>query len=488
MGVSLPPLGWWPLAVLGEAAVFIGVSGRPARRRFAAGLAAGFGQFFISLAWALQFNTAGYVVLSVVESLFFAFAALLAPAGKKWAGLSVATIPAAFTLAEYARDKWPFGGMPLGGVALGQLGGPLAITARLGGSFLVASSVFIAGAVLGSLVQRRRRVLRLKGGAAAGLGLAVLLALVLWAVVSPNGYGSGPVRLLRAALVQGGGKRGLNQLEVPPRRVFDAALRETAVVKQHVDLILWPEDVVAENGPFVGSGDERTLEALARSHDATLMAGVTEPVGQTRFRNEIVAISPAGHLVATFEKVHRVPFGEYVPFRGFFAHFANLSAVPRDAVPGTGSGLMVTPAGRFGVLVSYEVFFPGRGRSGVGAGGTVVLVPTNTSSYSNDQAPSQEIAASRLQALEQGRYVLQVAPTGYTAVIDNNGNVLQRSSLSVPAVVYSTVPELEGRTVFVRLGELPLGVICLSVLAASWALVLLNPGGVDLSGSRKPGS
>lgn len=468
-GVSLPPLGWWPLGILGVAAAAASLEGRRPLGRLGAGMLFGVGQFFVSVAWALQFNVAGYVVLSLVEALFFAVAAALVPdrAGR------LAALAGAFTLAEWAREQWPFGGMPLGGVALGQLGGPLAVTGRLGGSLLVAGCTFLAGAVVANALSWRRgpQVGARRGWEAVG-GFVLVVGLVLWATLSPDGSGPGTVRLARAALVQGGGRRGLSQLQVPPSVVFRAAVRETARVHGAVDLVVWPEDVVAENGPFRGSSDEATLESIARSHRATLVAGVTEPVGRTRFRNEIVAFSPAGRLVAVFEKVHRVPFGEYVPLRSFFSHLANLSAVPRDAIPGTGSGMIATPAGRFAVLVSYEVFFADRGRSGVRAGGDVILVPTNTSSYANDQAPAQEISASRLQAIEEGRYVLQVAPTGYSAVIDQDGDVLRQSRLSAPDVIEATVPELTGATIFERFGQLPVVVL--------GAVGLLVPLGLSL--------
>ena len=133
---------------------------------------------------------------------------------------------------------------------------------------------------------------------------------------------------------------------------------------------------------------------------------------------------------------------------------------------------MGTPAGRFAVLVSYEVFFPDRGRSGVRAGGQLILVPTNTSSYSSEQAPAQEIAASRLQAIEEGRDLLQAAPTGYSAVIDNHGNVRQQTSLSVAAVLYATVSLRDGATLYERGGNLPTIVLALLAVAAGWALVL----------------
>ena len=222
--------------------------------------------------------------------------------------------------------------------------------------------------------------------------------------------------------------------------------------------------------PFRGSGVEADLALIARQHHATLVAGVTQDVGRTRFLNEVVAISPAGVLVATFEKVHRVPFGEYVPFRSFFSHLANLNDIPRDAIPGRGSGMIATPAGRFSVLVSYEVFFADRGRSGVRAGGGAILVPTNTSSYSSGQAPAQEIAASRLQALEEGRYVLQAAPTGYSAVVSPSGVVLKRSALSSPDVIEAAVPLIGSSTPYETLGDLPVLIGALAILALGWAV------------------
>ena len=77
---------------------------------------------------------------------------------------------------------------------------------------------------------------------------------------------------------------------------------------------------------------------MARRLHTTLVAGVTEPASATTFRNEIVVWAPDGRIVGTFEKVHRVPFGEYVPYRSFISHFADLSEVPTDAVPGHGTG------------------------------------------------------------------------------------------------------------------------------------------------------
>jgi apolipoprotein N-acyltransferase len=472
IGCSLPPIGSWPLGILGAALVVSSLR-QPFRWRLAAGGLAGLGQFSIGLFWAVQFNLGGYLALVIVESAIFALCSLLV---SYQGAFFVPSAAGALTLAEWVRDSWPFGGLPLGSAALGQTGGPLQFTARLGGPLLVVFTTVLAGGglyLVGSfLCCRRARLI------AAGVVCVVAAALFSAAGVLDAPGVPASAHRLRVALVQGGGERGLTALQVPAGRVFRAAVRETGAIAGHPQLILWPEDVVGlGQEPFVGSPAEAVLSGIARDHRATLVAGVTYDVGRHRFRNEMVAFSPAGRLVATFEKVHRVPFGEYVPLRGLFEHLANLSAVPRDAIAGHGSGMIATPAGRLAVLISYEVFFAERGRSGVRAGGELVIVPTNTSSYSNDQAPAEEVAASRLQAIEEGRYLVQVAPTGYSEVVSPSGVVSHETALSVPAVVEATVPLLSSATFYERLGDLP-------VISGSGLLVLI---GLGLSWRRRAG-
>jgi apolipoprotein N-acyltransferase len=237
---------------------------------------------------------------------------------------------------------------------------------------------------------------------------------------------------------------------------------------------VWPEDVIALARPLAGSPEATTVAALARRLDATVLAGVTITEADDTFRNEIVAWSPGGRIVSVFEKVHRVPFGEYVPFRGFFSHLADLAAVPRDAIAGHGSGLMRTPAGPLGVLVSYEVFFAARGRSSVRAGAEMLVVPTNTSSYANAQMPSQEVAADRVQAVEEGRDLVQAAPTGYSTFVTNRGVVRQRSGLSDRQVLVAPVPLRRGATLYERFGDLPTLVLSALALAAGLAAGILG--------------
>jgi apolipoprotein N-acyltransferase len=234
--------------------------------------------------------------------------------------------------------------------------------------------------------------------------------------------------------------------------------------------VLWPEDVVSLGTLLEDSPEQSVLSGLARTLHTTLVVGVTETVSATAFRNEIVAFGPDGRLVSRFEKVHRVPFGEYVPYRSFFAHLADLSAVPLDAVPGHGSGLLPTPAAPLGAMVSFEVFYADRGRSSVRAGAQLLIVPTNTSSYATAQIPTQEIAASEVQAVQQGRDLLQAAPTGYSAAVTNRGTLLGRSVLGAPQVVFATLSRRTGTTLYVRYGDLPIEALAVLAMLIGWWL------------------
>ena len=128
------------------------------RTRVWSGWLAGLGCYAIGLAWARAFNWYGAVVLVLVEALFFAAAAAATPPRR---GRALAFVGAC-TLAEAVRMTWPFGGLPLGGVFLGQAGGPLVELARLGGPLLITAGVWAGGVARrharrrGSWARRRR--------------------------------------------------------------------------------------------------------------------------------------------------------------------------------------------------------------------------------------------------------------------------------------------------------------------------------------------
>jgi apolipoprotein N-acyltransferase len=468
LALSLPPWGFWPLGIAGAALLYWRLAGLRLRTRVWSGWLAGLGCFAIGLFWARAFNWYGAVVLILVEALFFASAAALTPPAR---GRALAFVGAC-TLAEALRMAWPFGGLPLGGVFLGQADGPLVQLARLGGPLLLTAAVWAGGTAVATLVAWlwAHRSLSVQpavlGAAVIAIGVAALAAV---GAAVPDG--GSPVGSVRVALVQGGGQRGLSKEQVSPTTVYDAqlaAMHGVTAQEPPPELVVWPEDVVALNRPLAGSPEAAALSRLARRLRTTLMVGVTEPASPTTFRNEVVAWGPRGNIVGIVEKVHRVPFGEYVPLRSFFAHFADLSGVPTDAVPGHGTGLMHTPVGPIGLMVSFEIFYSGRSHASVRAGAELLAVPTNTSSYSTSQVPAQETAGAIVQCVETGRDLVQAAPTGFSAVVTQRGVVVQRSALGQQQVLFATVDLRRGLTPYDHWGDLPVLILSALALVVGW--------------------
>jgi apolipoprotein N-acyltransferase len=429
--------------------LFASLAGRGAGERLVVGAVAGAGLYGPGLWWMREFHVVGYLAAAVLEAAVLAGGLALVPPGR---GRAVA-FPAVLVLVEALRAAWPWGGVPLAGLDLAQVDGPLAPAARLGGRLVLVALVGAAGVGL-ALAARRRYM-------AAGAVLTLVLLVAAGGVLAPEGA-PGP-RLVVAA-VQRGGTRGIRAVDRPPNFFPAAELEVSSRVGAGVDVVLWPESAVDVDG----SAAADAVAGLARRLRATVVAGVIEDAGPGRFANAAVAWDPAGRRVARYDKVHRVPFGEYIPARALLERLADVSAVPKDAVAGRGPGVLDTPVGRLGAMISYEVFFPERARAAVQAGARVLLVPTNASSYRDAQVPAQEVTAARLRALETGRWVVQAAPTGYSAVVDPRGRVVARGGLGGAAVVQHPVELRTGTTLAVRLGTAPLVAVAAAGLLGAW--------------------
>ncbi|MDP1819972.1 MAG: apolipoprotein N-acyltransferase [Acidimicrobiales bacterium] len=453
---SLPPFGFWPLAFVGLIGLDWLLADRPWRARFVRGAAVGLALYVPSLVWMQALTLPGYLIACVLYAAILGGAATAAPPGPgRWPALV-----GAWTLAELLRWTWPFGGVPLSNLAVGQVAGPLAPVARVGGSLLVVTVTVLVGQALAAAVRGRAR-------SAIALA-AVALLLVSGAAVAPDGH---PVGDAEVALVQGGGQQGARKEETGVVVPFERHVDATAGVREPVDLVVWPEDVIDTEGAFVDHPWAEVVGRLARGLDAPMVVGTVEGADTESFVNGSVLVSPDGEAIDRYDKVHRVPFGEYVPFRSLLELVADEALPDRDARIGERPARLDVPGavGRVSVSISWEVFFADRTREGVEDGARLVLNPTNGASFTGTIVQSQQVASSRLRAIENGRWVMQVAPTGFTAVVDDRGRVVERSSVGERRVIQRTVDLREGLTIYTRVGNAPAVALALVLLAIGWA-------------------
>ena len=455
VAASLPPVGIWPLALAGIVLVDRSIAGAPAVARFRRGWLTGVALMAPTTWWMRELTLPGWILASIGLGALLGLAMAAVPPGAgRWTAL-----PGAWVAFEALRGRWPFGGVPLSTLAMGQVAGPLAPVARLGASLGVGAVTVAASVAIAATIARRPRQAL---GAAATVAAAVAVALSV-----PDGAGTGG-RMLEADVVQGGGPQGTQAINTDPRQVLARHLAASSDVRTDAKLVLWPEDVVDVVAPFETTAEARELEDLSGRLDGVLVVGVTEQRG-ARFTNEAIAFD-GGAVVDRVGKERRVPFGEYVPFRSIIEPFAPDSLPRRDAVVGQGPGVLDTAVGRLGVVISWEVFFPDRAREAARNGAQLLLNPTNGASFTGTQVQAQQVASSRLRAIETGRWVLQAAPTGFSAVIDPDGTVIARTGVSERVVVPAAVELRSGRTPAVAFGEWPAVGLAVALLACGWGL------------------
>ena len=477
---SLPPWGFWPLAFLGMALWVELLAGTTLWQRAGRSALVSVSWLGPATVWMVDLTLVGWPLAVIGFAAMHAAAGALVPPDHR----RRTAFCAAVALAELLRWTWPFGGVPLATMAMAQVSSPLGPTAAIGGPLLLTALTAVGGVTLAAVLSGSLRP--------AAIGAGVLVAAGLAGAVAPgaepitaNGAPGGDARITVAA-VQGGGPQNTRADICEQRAVFERHLNTSyEQVSTPVDLVLWPEDVVHPSPntavtparcdqPLLTDREARAeLADLARELDTILIAGFFErsPDGQANLNYSLV-YEPDGTEGDRYDKVQRVPFGEYVPLRSSAERFSD-ELPPRDlrAGPSGEPAVVETPLGPLAVSISWEIFFDHRARSGVGGGdGLIVLNPTNGSSYWLTVVQSQQIASSRLRAIETDRWVVQAAPTGFSAVIDPGGNVIERTGISESRVIQATVELRRGDTLAVRLGAWPVALA--SALTLSLALGL----------------
>jgi apolipoprotein N-acyltransferase len=454
IAAAMPPWGWWPLALVGIA-MWDRLCAAPRKRtRAVHGALVGLGWFLPSTLWMLKISVAGWPFGAA--GWFGGLCALtgvLCPPDRR----RHLILPALLIGSEWLRWQAPFGGVPLSMLAMTQAHGPLLFTARIGGSLLVSGAVALLGAALAAAGARQRTAALALGG--------IVVVLAVGGHVAPHGHDVGEIRV---AAIQGGGPQGTWASTGEAPVVFQRHLDASRRIQDPVDLIVWPENTVSVYR-FEGSLEQAKLRELAQQHQATLEAGVVEDdqTDKTKFLNRSVLFGPDGNQIGLYDKVRRVPFGEYLPLRSLLSGFVPPGRLGRDARVGTGTNALDTPPGRVGIVISWEVFFPRRSRAALHDGAELLLNPTNGSSYWLTQVQTQQVASSILRATESGRWMVQAAPTGFSAFVDPDGNVHQRTTVSEAAAIQRTIQLRQGDTWATRTGDLVPLLLALALIAVA---------------------
>ena len=479
--LAFPSYDLWALAPIGVALLALATRGASPWQGALLGLVSGLACFLPLLSWSgIYVGALPWIALAVLESLYIALLGLacaLLQRGASLAGVDRVrpmVVALAWVAQEALRSTTPFGGFPWGRLAFSQADSPLAGLAALGGAPAVTFGVALVGGLLAAGVTRLIRGSRQRGIQHGGTRLSVLsaapalvgaVAVLLLPVLVPRPT-DGPTAGFMA--VQGNVPRAGLDFNAERRAVLDNHVRLTrqaaaavqAGTRPRPDIVVWPENA-SDIDPLRNPDAAVVINGAVDAINAPLILGAVLREPTPKVSNASLLYLPGQGVTARYVKQHPVPFAEYIPYRSFFRNFSDkVDLVSSDFAAGKGPGVFRVPARHggtiaAGTIICFEVAYDGLMRETVNAGANVLFVQTNNATFGYTDESVQQLAISRIRAIEHGRSIVHVSTVGVSAMITPDGTVHQRSALFTPAVLGADLPLRTDLTVADRVGAWP---------------------------------
>lgn len=508
---AFPTLAVWIAAPVGVAMLVAATRDVGVGAGFGLGFLGGLAWFVPYVSWTgLHVGPLPWLALAVLEALFVGvFGALCslahrprdaAPRSRSRSPLLVAAIWAA---CEWARASMPFGGFPWGRLAYSQANGPLLPLAAWGGPALLGFGTALVGCLalaaldaLGPVALRARVARRVaQGGGATSLdrtrsgparAVAPALAAVAVALAPmlvPLGTDGTPARLMA---IQGNAPRNGLDFNAERRQILDnhgAVTREAAAEiaagrLARPDLVVWPENA-SDIDPFVNPDAGAVIDGAVAAIDRPVLVGAVLGGGRSNLTNTSILWEPGlGATAQRYDKQALVPFAEFMPHRAFFrAITRQVDLLERDFVPGHSPGVIDVPLQdgsgtiRAGLGICFEVAVDHVMDAAVHEGANLLVVQTNNAMFDFTPESAQQLAISRVRAVQYGRSVVHASNVGITALVTPDGVAHDPTRLFTPAIVEGVLPLRTATTPATALGVVP--DVVFALLAAT--AVILPP-------------
>ncbi|MET4657839.1 apolipoprotein N-acyltransferase [Streptomyces sp. PvP037] len=488
--VSFPPRTLWWLAVPAFAVFGWVLRGRSWKAALGLGYLFGLGFLLPLLVWTgVEVGPGPWLALALIEAVFVALVGAGIAAVSRLPGRPV-WAAALWIAGEAVRARAPFSGFPWGKVAFGQADGVFLPLAALGGTPVLGFAVVLCGFGLGELVRqalRARRTGDLRRGAAVVAVLSVAVppaaALAARSLVSDTAE-KGTVTV---AVVQGNVPRLGLDFNSQRRAVLDYHARETERLAAEVaagraeqpDIVLWPENS-SDIDPFANADARAVIDRAAKAVDAPIsVGGVVDRDG--RLLNEQILWDPRKGPVDTYDKRQIQPFGEYLPLRSLVGAINDewTSMVRQDFSRGDRPGVFRMGGAGVGLVTCYEAAFDWAVRDTVTAGAQLISVPSNNATFGRSEMTYQQLAMSRVRAVEHSRAVTVPVTSGVSAVIMPDGKITQRTGMFVADSLVQEVPLRSSQTPATRLGVLPeIALVLVAAGGLGWAVAVAVAAGV----------
>ncbi|GGX03011.1 apolipoprotein N-acyltransferase [Streptomyces lomondensis] len=488
--VSFPPRTLWWLALPAFAVFGWVLRGRSWKAGLGLGYLFGLGFLLPLLVWTgVEVGPGPWLALAAIEAVFIALVGAGVAVVSKLPGWPV-WAAAVWIAGEAARARVPFHGFPWGKIAFGQADGVFLPLAAAGGTPVLGFAVVLCGFGLYEVVRlavswRRTGTVR---RAAAAVGLLSVAVPVVGAVAArPLVSDKAEDGSVTVAVIQGNVPRAGLEFNAQRRAVLDYHARETERLAAEIkagkvarpDFVLWPENS-SDIDPFANLDARAVIDTAAKAVGVPIsVGGVVERDG--KLYNEQILWDPAKGPVDTYDKRQIQPFGEYLPLRSLIGAInANWTAMVRqDFSRGTEPGVFTMDGAKVGLVTCYEAAFDWTVRSEVTDGAQMISVPSNNATFDRSEMTYQQLAMSRVRAVEHSRTVAVPVTSGVSAFIMPDGKITQRTGMFVADSLVQKVPLRSSLTPATRLGVLPeIALVLVAAGGLGWAV------GAGLRGRR----
>ena len=402
VSAAFEPIGIWYLAVIGLTLYLQKL--RSSSRPMLHSLAFGFILNAIVLYWSGKYvGPIPWLLLSALQALFYL------PVGWVYRRTHRLLWSALVLLAmEEIRSRFPFGGFGWTRIAFSQVDSPALPIVAIGG--VIALSAFTLAVAL-LLVHLR------------GKNVAAILSLFVIAFLLPaNPQGSGEVNLIA---IQGNTPEVGLGFNSRAKAVFDLHRDVTRrVTADQYDAIIWPENAI-DIDPRLFPEVQADITALTGDLSTPIIAGVVQRSSNGP-QNASILFGEDGIRESVYIKRGLTPFGEYIPLRGLAELVSPLAKKVNDFIPGSKRVTHTVAGFELGPIICYEIILDDLVRD-MAKNSQALIVQTNSATFAGTAESAQQLAITRIRAVEHSRAILSVSTVGISAFIDNNGRVLSQT-------------------------------------------------------------
>jgi apolipoprotein N-acyltransferase len=435
LSAAFEPIALWWLAPLALALAMYALAS--SERKYLSVLAFALTFNLVLLHWtSIYVGSLPWIILATGLTLFY----LPLVAVKH---LGIAFFPLIFIVLEEIRNRFPFQGFGWARIAYSQADAPFAKIAAHGGAVALSAITVLIGLFLFYLSQKQFKIL-------------VLLPILI--VIFPINVQMN--QSTQALMIQGNvPKLGLD-FNSRATEVFFNHVKETEIAlkeNRNIDFILWPENSV-DVDPFRNPEVFETLNSFTEP----LIIGAIVGRGEEVLNTSILWTKDSQNV---YVKQHLTPFGEYIPLRSLASKISPLVDDVRDFSPGNESTIFTINGAKIAPVICYELL-DDQILEKAAKTSNLLAVQTNSATFGDSAESAQQLQITRIRAIEHLRNTLSVSTTGYSAVIDYNGQVLQKTAMGTAEHLYAQVGLISSTSPRDRYGDWAL------VITLIWLLIV----------------